>query len=108
MRTNLGWPSASAFNASFAATGCTHPPPIQPHILPSEWMIALSPGLPDVGGWQRTTVATAKDAPLATNSDVFFRKRSSIDPSFILVRRTAAATVQLNQPVLSCGPDAFP
>jgi hypothetical protein len=46
--------------------------------MPSAWMMALSPGLPDVGAWQRTTVATAKGLPCVVNSVDFFKKSSNI------------------------------
>ena len=54
-------------------TGCAHPPPIQPHILPSGKMIALFPGLPEIGAWYRTTTATAKGWSLATSSSALLR-----------------------------------
>src|SRR5215469_11546358 len=41
-------------------------------------MIALSPGLPELGGWQRTTVAMAKVSPLASSSADCFNSCSSI------------------------------
>src|SRR5215472_14328022 len=41
-------------------------------------MMALSPGLPEVGGWQRTTIAVAKRSPAATSSADFLRKSSNI------------------------------
>src|SRR5215831_3094032 len=78
MRTNLGLPSDKAFKASRITTGWAQPPPIQPESLPSAWMIALSPGLPELGGWQRTTVAMAKVSPLANSSADCFNSCSSI------------------------------
>src|SRR5215472_12827518 len=41
-------------------------------------MMALSPGLPELGGWQRTTVAMAKVSPLANSSADCFNSCSSI------------------------------
>src|SRR5262249_59656005 len=57
-----------AFFASCNTVGCAQLPPIQPKNSPSEVIIALSPGSPEVGRSRRTTVARAKGTPLASSS----------------------------------------
>ena len=59
MRMVRGTPSASAARTVLMTAGCAQPPPIQPWMVPSGVMTALSPGRDEVGGVTRSTVAKA-------------------------------------------------
>jgi hypothetical protein len=68
--------SDKAFNASFITVGWAQLPPIQPCITPSAVIIALSPGLAEVGFSARTTTAVTNGIPFCTNSCALAKKSS--------------------------------
>ncbi len=64
-----------AFFASSSTVGWAQLPPIQPKNSPSDVIIALSPGSPEVGRSLRTTVARANGTLWANNSPAFSKIR---------------------------------